>query len=118
MSSDMSRSDCLEPLSGQRNHQVNVPRISNHQHVLHDIRQVNMVRASTDPLVVAQEHQAVAEARNDAFQYACQVQSHAQAFAAHLHSQANDFVQGRTQEIRNNAHGVEWNAKSCCFVRG
>ena len=73
----------------QHNHQVNVPISQEyHQHVLQDNRQLN-VQVSTDPSVVAQEHQAVADARNDAFQHACHVQSQAQEFALEVQTQAN-----------------------------
>ena len=91
----------------QHNHQVNVPQISNefNQQVLHDNRQVNMVHVSTDPLVVAQAHQAVADARNDAFQYACQVQSQAHDFASNVQAQANAFVESQTRDIRYEALG-------------
>ena len=91
----------------QHNHQVNVPQISNefYQQVLHDNRQVNMVQLSTDPLVVAQAHQAVADARNDAFQYACQVQSQAHDFASNVQTQANAFVESQTRDIRDEALG-------------
>ena len=64
-----------------------------HQHVLQDNRHLN-VQVSTDPLVVAQAHQAVADARNDAFQYACHVQSQAQEFALEVQTQANGLKLG------------------------
>ena len=89
---------------------MNVPQISNEfkQQVLHDNRQVNMVHVSTDPLVVAQAHQAVADARNDAFQYACQIQSQAHEFASNVQTQANAFVESQicqTRDIRDEALG-------------
>ena len=84
----------------QHNHQMNVP-ISHeyHQHVSHHNRQFN-VQVSTDPLVVAQAHQAGSDARNDAFQYACHVQSQAQEFAANVQTQDNVFVESQTMDIR------------------
>ena len=89
----------------QHNRQVNVPISQEyHQHVLQDNRQLN-VQVSTDPLVVAQAHQAVADARNDAFQYACHVQSQAQEFALEVQTQANAFVEAQTRDLREEAIG-------------
>ena len=66
---------------------------------LQDSRQLN-IQVSTDPLVVAQAHQAVGDVRNDAFQYACQVPSQAQDFASNAQTQANAFVESQTRDIR------------------
>ena len=89
----------------QHNHQVNVPISQEyHQHVLQDNRQLN-VQVSTDPLVVAQAHQAVADARNSAFQYACHVQSQAQDYALEVQTQANAFVESQTRDLREEALG-------------
>ena len=89
----------------QHNHQMNVP-ISHeyHRHVLQNNRQLN-VQVSTDALVVAQAHQAVSDARNGAFQFACQVQSQAQEFAAYVQTQANAFVEWQARDIREEALG-------------
>ena len=89
----------------QHNRQVNVPISQEyHQHVLQDNRQLN-VQVSTDPLVVAQAHQAVADARNDAFQYACHVQPQAQEYALEVQTQANAFVESQTRGLREEALG-------------
>ena len=89
----------------QHNHQVNVPISQEyHQHVLQDNRQLN-VQVSTDPLVVAQAHQAVADARNSAFQYACHVLSQAQDYALEVQTQANAFVESQTRDLREEALG-------------
>ena len=71
---------------------------------MQDNRQLN-VQVSTDPLVVAQAHQAVADTKSDAFQYACHVQSQAQELALEVQIQANAFVESQTRDFREEALG-------------